>query len=66
MAHIKLATGCGGRRAACEIKELQPTRLPLQVYFGASEATIFQTADRRGAVAFKTTCAVPWRCEAGS
>ena len=23
------------RRAACEIEELQPTRLPLQVYFGA-------------------------------
>jgi len=32
---------CGGRRAACEMKELQPTRLPLQVYFGAGDAASF-------------------------
>src|SRR6266567_2301846 len=32
---------CSGRRVACEIKEPQPTRLSLQVYFGAGEATSF-------------------------
>src|SRR5436305_12530589 len=32
---------CSGRRVACEIKEPQPTRLPLQAYFGAGAATSF-------------------------
>jgi hypothetical protein len=40
---------CSGRRAACKIKKPQPTRLPLQVYFGVGEAANFGSADRSGA-----------------
>src|SRR6266705_6063379 len=47
MDHLKLATRCSGRRAACEIKELQPTRLPLQVYFGADSLSFWKRGSFR-------------------
>jgi hypothetical protein len=31
---------CGGRRAACEFSDVQPTRLPLQIYLGVEFPSI--------------------------
>ena len=48
---------CGGRRVACESKELQPTRLPLQVYFGAVAASF----SKRGSFRSGSNIGSSWR-----